>query len=165
MGMSHCRQQAFIEAPPEIVWRLLSDADRHDEWWAGMVEVDCDGLEAGCTYRVVNTDPFGKDAEERLTVEQMEDCQELSIRCLDTGTFVRFVLTEAQGGTFVDGEAGMEPARIPYRIWDTVAGKRWFRDWLAKSLDAIGAVAKRDAPGGSGLAAERATRAPSDPGR
>src|SRR5262249_18808205 len=103
--MSHCRQQAFIEAPPPLVWNLLADIDRHDEWWAGMVEVECDGLEAGCTYRQVNTDPFGREQEETFRVEQMEDCEELSIRCLDTGTFVRFALTEAQGGTFVDGEA------------------------------------------------------------
>jgi Activator of Hsp90 ATPase homolog 1-like protein len=142
--VSHCRQQAFVDAPPQVVWNLLSDIDRHDEWWAGMVEVDCDGLEAGCTYRQVNVNPFGRDQENTLTVDELEDCEELSIHCLDTGTFVRFVLTEAQGGTFVDGEAGMEPAKIPHRIWDTLAGKRWYRDWLAKSLDGIAAAAKRN---------------------
>ena len=142
--MSHCRQQAFIDAPPEIVWGLLSDVDRHDEWWPNLVEVECDGLEAGCTYRQVNTDPFGHDEAETFRVEQMVDCEELSIRCLDTGTFVRFVLTEAQGGTFVDGEAGMEPSKIPHRVWDALAGKRWYRDWLARSLESIGDVARRE---------------------
>jgi hypothetical protein len=150
--VSHCRQQTFIDAPPQIVWNLLANIDRHDEWWAGMVEVECEGLAAGCTYRQVNTDPFGRESEETLRVEEMEDCEELSIRCLDTGTFVRFVLTEAQGGTFVDGEAGMEPARIPHRIWDTVAGKRFYRDWLAKSLDGISTVAKGEASAGPGQA-------------
>jgi uncharacterized protein YndB with AHSA1/START domain len=145
--MSHCRQQAFIEAPPEIVWNLLSDVDRHEDWWAGMVEVECEGLEAGCTYRQVETGPFGRDFGNTLTVERLEDCEELSIRCLDTGTFVRFTLTEARGGTFVDGEAGMEPARIPHRVWDTLAGKRFYRDWLAKSLDAMEDVAKAEASG------------------
>jgi hypothetical protein len=82
-----------------------------------------------------------------LKVEEMEDCEELSIRCLDTGTFVRFALTEARGGTFVDGEAGMEPGKIPHRVWDALAGKRFYRDWLAKSLEAIGEVAKIDAGG------------------
>jgi hypothetical protein len=142
--MSHCRQQAFIDAPPQVVWNLLSDVERHDEWWAGMVEVECEGLEAGCKYRQVQTDPFGHEAEETLTVEHMEDCEELSIHCLDTGTFVRFVLTEAQGGTFVDGEAGMEPPSVKHRVWDTVAGKRWYRDWLAKSLDTLGEIAARE---------------------
>ena len=148
--MSHCRQQAFVDAPPEVVWNLLSDIERHDEWWAGMVEVECDGLEAGCTYRQVETGPLGRDQVNTLKVEEMEDCEELSIRCLDTGTFVRFVLTEAQGGTFVDGEAGMEPAKIPHRIWDTLAGKRFYRDWLAKSLDGISSAAKQETSAGSG---------------
>ena len=111
--MSHCRQQIFIEAPPEAVWELLRDAERHGDWWAGFVEVECDGLEPGCTYRQVNTGPFGHESEETFEVERMEDSEALSIRCLDTGTFVRFVLTEARGGTFVDGEAGMEPSRHP----------------------------------------------------
>jgi hypothetical protein len=144
--VSHCRQQAFIEAPPAVVWNLLSDVDRHEDWWAGMVEVECEGLEAGCSYRQVVTNPFGRPEEETLIVEQMEDCEQLAIRCLDTGTFVRFALTEAQGGTFVDGEAGMEPAKLPHRIWDTVAGKRFYRDWLAKSLESLGTIAKREAP-------------------
>ncbi len=143
--MSHCRQQAFIDAPPRVVWDLLSDPDRHPEWWAGFVEVECDGLEAGCEYRTVVKDPFGRDTEEQFRVEEMEDCEQLAIHCLDSGTTVRFVLTEAQGGTFVDGEAGMEaPASIKHRVWDTVAGKRWYRDWLAKSLDALGDLAKRE---------------------
>jgi uncharacterized protein YndB with AHSA1/START domain len=147
--MSHCLQQAFIEAPREVVWRLLSDVDRHEEWWAGMVEVECEGLEAGCTYRQVVTNPFGRPQEETLTVEQLEDYEQLAIRCLDTGTFVRFALTDARGGTFVEGEAGMEPARIPHRVWDAFAGKRFYRDWLAKSLAALGETAKAEAPGGA----------------
>lgn len=142
--MSHCRQQAFIEAPPQVVWGLLSDVDRHSEWWPGFVEVECEGLEAGCTYRQVVTDPFGKDSEETFQVAEMEDCEQLQINCLETGTSVRFVLTEAQGGTFLDGEAGMDPPSIKHRVWDTVAGKRWYRDWLAKALDAIAERAKQE---------------------
>ena len=129
--MSLCRQQAFIDAPPEVVWKLLSDIDRHADWWPGFVEVECDGLETGCEYRQVVTDPFGKDTAETFRVEQMEDCDELSIHCLDTGTFV-------------DGEAGMEPPSAKHRVWDTVAGKRWYRDWLAKSLDSLGQIAARE---------------------
>ena len=142
--MSLCRQQVFIEAPVGVVWGLLRNVDRHEEWWAGFVEVECEGLEPGCTYRQVNTGAFGKSMANTFRIERLEDCEELSIRCLETGTFVRFVLAEAQGGTFIDGEAGMEPPRIPERVWDTVAGKRWFRAWLAKSLDAIREIAQRE---------------------
>ena len=142
--MSHCRQQIFIDAPPAAVWELLEDIGRHGDWWAGFVDVECDGLETGCTYRQVNIGPFGREQPETFQVEAMEDCETLSIRCLDTGTFVRFALTEARGGTFVDGEAGMEPARIPHRVWDRIAGQRWYRDWLAKSLDSIRDLAQRE---------------------
>ncbi len=142
--MSRCRQQIFINAPPDAVWELLRDAERHGDWWAGFVEVECEGLEAGCTYRQVNIGPFGRQEAEIFQVEGMEDCESLSIRCLDTGTFVRFALTEAQGGTFVDGEAGMEPSRVPHRVWDAIAGRRWYRDWLAKSLDSIREISQRE---------------------
>ena len=145
--MSLCRQQAFIEAPPRVVWRLLSDVDRHTDWWPGFVEVECDGLKAGCEYRTVVTDPFGKDSEERFRVEQMDDCEQLTIHCLETGTRVQFALTEARGGTFVDGEAGMDPPSIKHRVWDTVAGKRFYRDWLAKALDGIDRQAAREREG------------------
>ena len=40
-------------------------------------------------------------------------------------------------------EAGMEPSRIPHRVWDAVAGKRWYRDWLAKSLQLMSEAAQR----------------------
>ena len=66
--MSLCRQQAFIDAPPEVVWNLLSDIDRHAEWWRGFVEVECDRLETGCEYRQVVTDPFGKDTAETFSL-------------------------------------------------------------------------------------------------
>ena len=142
--MSRCRQQIFINAPPDAVWELLRDAERHGDWWAGFVEVECEGLEAGCTYRQVNIGPFGRQEAEIFQVEGMEDCESLSIRCLDTGPFVRVALTEAQGGTFVDGEAGMEPSRVPHRVWDAIAGRRGYRDWLAKSLDSIREISQRE---------------------
>jgi hypothetical protein len=61
--VSECRQQIIIEARPKIVWDLLRDVERHDEWWPGMVEVECEGLEAGSTYRQVNTNRFGLESE------------------------------------------------------------------------------------------------------
>ena len=36
--------------------------------------------------------------------------KELTIRCMDTGTYSRAVLTEGQGGTFIEMEAGNDPA-------------------------------------------------------
>jgi Polyketide cyclase / dehydrase and lipid transport len=70
------RQQAFIEAPIEVVWELIADVDNHPDWWPKFIAVE-----------------------------------DLLIRCIDTGTYVHMALTDARGGTFVDGEAGMEARR------------------------------------------------------
>jgi uncharacterized protein YndB with AHSA1/START domain len=138
--VSEARRQAYIEAPPDLVWRLLTDVDRHPQWWPRVVEVECDGLEAGCTYREVVQTPLGKD-EMELRVDRLEDCRELLIRCVNTGTFVHFALTEAQDGTFVDARFGMEPWKLKYRAFDMTLGKRYFRSWLLQSLEAMQRVA------------------------
>ena len=141
--MSLCRQQAFVAAPVESVWELISDIERHPEWWPRVLEVECEGLEEGCTYREVVRTPFGKD-EMNLLIEGRDELRSLHIRCLNTGTFVRFGITEAQGGTFVDGEMGMEPIKFTDRAFDAVAGRRYFTNWLRMTFDALGRVA----PGG-----------------
>ncbi len=134
--MSEARRQAYIDAPVETVWGLLEDVDRHPQWWPRVVAVECDGLEAGCTYREVVQTPVGKD-EMMLQVDRLEDCRELLIRCVNTGTFVHFALTEAQDGTFVEARFGMEPWKLKYRVFDMAIGKRYFRSWLEQSLDAM----------------------------
>jgi hypothetical protein len=143
--VSEARQQAFIEAPVGVVWELLEDVDRHSEWWPRVLEVECDDdFEPGCTYREVVQGPVGKD-DMLLRVDQMEDCKELLIRCVNTGTFVHLLLTEAQEGTFVDARFGMEPAKLQYRVFDLVAGKRYFRSWLRQSVEAMQRVARERA--------------------
>jgi hypothetical protein len=143
--MSLYRQQAQIDAPVEAVWELLGDANRHEEWWPRVVEVQCDGdLTEGCTYRMVAKGPAG-DQEMRVGVERLEDCHEILIRCVDTGTYCRWLLTEAQGGTFIDAEFGMDPKAIGPRIWDVFAGRRYFRRWLEQSLQALEACADSSA--------------------
>ena len=144
------RRQAFIAAPLDAVWKLIADIERHPDWWPRVVEVHCEGLDEGCTYREVTQTPFGRQ-EMNLLIDGLEDCRNLSIRCLNTGTFVRFVVTEAQGGTFVDGEMGMDPADLGYRVFDLVAGRRYFSSWMAQTLVALDEAAR-------GVAAEGAAR-------
>ena len=110
-----------------------------------MIEVQCDGLEEGCTYRQLTQTPVGKD-EMNLLIENEEDMRRLHIRCLNTGTFIRFDLTGARGGTFVDGEMGMDPQGVKARIFDAAAGRRYFDDWIAKTLAALDQAAQRRAP-------------------
>jgi hypothetical protein len=142
--MSDCRNQAFIEAPVRVVWDLIADVDRHPEWWPRVVEVECEELGEGCTYRQVTRTPFGTE-DFNLEIESMNDPEEFRIQCLNTGTFVRFGLTEAQGGTFVDGRMGMEPNGLAMQVFDATAGRIYFRRWLAASLDAMAQAAEKRA--------------------
>lgn len=99
-------------------------------------------MEEGCTYREVTKTPFGYQEMEVL-VERLESRSELQIRCVNTGTFVDFAMTEARGGTFVDARFGMVPQTLGTRVWDAVAGKRYFRRWLEQSLEAMERVARK----------------------
>ena len=76
----------------------------------------------------------------------------IQTRCLDTGTFTRWLLTEAQGNTFVDVEFGMDPTGLRDRIIDATLGKVYFRRWLEESMAALEEVAtvhSAPMPGGS----------------
>ena len=73
----------------------------------------------------------------QLLIESRDELRNLRIRCLTTGTFVRFEITDAQGGTFVDGEMGMEPHGLWARVVDAVAGRRYFTSWMRSTLEAL----------------------------
>jgi uncharacterized protein YndB with AHSA1/START domain len=127
-------QQAFIDAPIERVWELLGDPNRHPEWWPEMIEVECADLSEGCRYRGVVKGPFGA-APHDLEVDRLEDCREVSIFCEETGVRTRFVLTEAQGGTFVEGRFTIEPNSIGMKVLGAVTGRRFMHSWLESSLE------------------------------
>ena len=107
-----CRQQALIEVPVETLWELVGDVRRHPEWWPRIIDVQCEELEQGCTFRQVTKAAVGK-VETDILVERLEGCRELQLRCLDTGTCSRWLLTSTQAGTFVDVELGMDPHNLP----------------------------------------------------
>jgi hypothetical protein len=134
--MSLYRQQALIDAPVDDVWQLLADVERHPEWWPRVVEVECEGLEEGCRYRMVTKAPVGT-SENDILVERLEGCRELRIRCLNIGTYCRWLLTDARGCTFVDAEFGMEPNALGPKVFDALAGKRYFRRWVTQSIEGL----------------------------
>ena len=80
-----------------------------------------------------------------MVVDRLDELREMRIRCVNTGTFVDLALTRASGGTFVDARFGMEPQNARMRVFDVVAGKRYFRRWLEQSLDAMERVAHEQA--------------------
>ncbi len=71
------------------------------------------------------------------------DCQEVSIFCDGTGVTTRFAITEAQGGTFVEGHFVIEPNSIGMTMVGAVAGRRVMRSWLERSLANLKQVAER----------------------
>ena len=149
--MISSRQQTFIDAPLDIVWELASDPDRQTEWWPDTITFECiDGdLVQGCHIRNVQSRPWPmSDLETTLEVDSMIPGKELVIRCMDTGTYSRAVLTEGQGGTFLQMEAGNDPTNLKTRVQVAMAGERLFRRWVQHALEKLR------------LAAERSTAAP-----
>ena len=142
--MSDCRQEAWIDAPIEVVWQLVRDVNRHPEWWPKVVEVQCEGLEQGCSYRQLTETPFGTQ-ELDVVVDRLDELRELRVRCVNTGTFVDLALTRARGGTFVSARFGMDPLTTRLRVFDAVAGRRFFRRWLEQSLEAMERAARQTA--------------------
>ena len=67
--------------------------------------------------------------------------KELTIRCMDTGTYTRSVLTEGQGGTFIEMEAGNDPSNLGVRMQVAMAGQRLFRRWVEHALEKLSAAA------------------------
>jgi uncharacterized protein YndB with AHSA1/START domain len=139
---SSSRQQAFIDAPPETIWELVGDPNRHPDWWPDVLEVECADLREGCRYRGVVKGPF-RASEHDLVIERLDTCQEVCITCVGTGVTTRFVLTAAQGGTFVEGHFAIEPNSIGTKVVALVSGRRIMRSWLERSLENLKAVAER----------------------
>jgi hypothetical protein len=133
-------QETFIDAPVERVWELVGDPNRHPEWWPDMIEVECADLHEGCLYRGIVKGPFGS-SEHDLHVDRLEDCREVSITCVGTGVTTRFVMTEAQGGTFVQGFFSIEPNSLGLKVIASVAGRRIMHSWLESSLESLRAHA------------------------
>jgi Polyketide cyclase / dehydrase and lipid transport len=127
-------QQVFIDAPPETVWQLVGDPNRHPDWWPEMIEVECADLRDGCRYRGVVKGLF-RPQEHDLLIERLDTCQEVCIACKGTGVSTRFVLTSAQGGTFVEGRFAIEPNSVGMKVVGAVTGRRYMRSWLERSLE------------------------------
>jgi uncharacterized protein YndB with AHSA1/START domain len=135
-------QQTYIDASPETIWELVGDPNRHPDWWPGVVEVECADLREGCRYREV-VKGFFKPQEHDVVIERLDTCQEVCISCQDTGVTTRFVLTGAQGGTFIEGHFSIDPNSIGTKVVSAVIGRRMMRSWLERSLENLKHLAER----------------------
>jgi hypothetical protein len=105
-----------------------------------VIEVRGEHFDEGSNYAQVTRDPTGR-SETFMRVERLEDLREIHMRCTQTGTYSRWLLTEAQGNTFVDVELGMDPIGAGNRVFDAMLGRLYFRRWLDQSLAALEEVA------------------------
>ena len=140
--MSRIRRQAVIEAPVQSVWELVGNPSRHPEWYPRVVEVNGQRFEEGDQYAQVTKDPV-RTVKTDFVIERMENMHEIRMVCQDTGMYAHWLMTDAQGGTFVDVEMGMEPRSAGTRVFDAVIGRMYFRRWLDQSLEALRSVAGR----------------------
>src|SRR4051794_22469032 len=141
--MSAARQEALIDRPPETVWDLLGDPRRHPEWWPKVIEVRGERFEQGDSYAQVTKSPFGRQ-ETTFIVDQRDEIKQIRMRCLDTGMYADWRLTEAQANTFLDVEIGMDPQGFGERVFDAAAGRLYFRRWLQQAIDGLKAAVERD---------------------
>ncbi|MEX2252528.1 MAG: SRPBCC family protein [Thermoleophilaceae bacterium] len=140
------REQTVIDAPIETVWDLIGDPNRHPEWWPMVLDVECSNLEEGCSYRSVQKRPFGGEEEHELTVEKLDGCREILIRCEDVGVYTRFILTEAQGATFVEAEFGAEAKTVGMKVIGALAGRRYLKHWIGQTFDGLREAAAKQPP-------------------
>ena len=147
--MSEYRHQAHLDVPIETVWALVASPKRYPEWWPRVIEVQGERFEEGGEYAQVTKDPTGKTRSNFL-IEKRDEMREIRMRCDLTGAYADWVLTPAQGGTFVELEMGMQAGRLSDRLMDLAIGRSYFRRWSRQSLDALAEAAAtlpRPAPG------------------
>ena len=145
--MSAHRRQAHLDAPLEAVWGLVGAPPRYPEWWPRVIEVDGRRFEEGDEYVQVTRDLIGKTDRTKFLLERRDDLREIRMSCQLTGAYAHWLLTSAQGGTFVELEMGMEPRRLGHRLLDMTLGRRYFRNWSEKSLEALSEAARREPRG------------------
>jgi uncharacterized protein YndB with AHSA1/START domain len=144
--MSVHRRQGLVDAPIEVVWGLVATPSRYPEWWPRVIEVRGERFEEGDEYAQVTRVPMGR-AETNFLLERRDDLREIRMRCRLTGMYADWMLTPAQGGTFVEVEMGMEPRRLGDRIVDRTLGKVYLRRWTTESLDGLREAALRGREG------------------
>jgi hypothetical protein len=144
--MSAYRRQAHLEAPLEVVWGFVGTPRRYPEWWPRVVEVRGERFEEGDEYAQVTRDPSGGTVEGSFLLERREDLRQIRMSCQLTGMYAMWLLTPAQGGTFVELEMGMEAKRKGDRAFDAAFGKLYFRRWSEQSLNALSDVSRVPGP-------------------
>ena len=140
--MSAYRQQALIDAPVESVWRQVGDPNTYPRWAGDVVEVTgLDEVKEGAQFRQTTKTPL-RTVETPFVIEQLDDMREIQVRCLLSGYYLHWRLTEAGDDTFAEVEVGMDPKRLRYRAMDATVGRRWYRGVVDQMLERLRTVVR-----------------------
>jgi hypothetical protein len=117
---------------------LVGQPSRHSEWWPEIVDVRGTRFGRGCSYCQASRSEDGV-TETTFLIERVEKFRELLVRCSETGLYMRWLLTEAGDGTFVDAEFGIDPERAVRNDpeFDYSTYKNELRRSLQSSLDGL----------------------------
>jgi uncharacterized protein YndB with AHSA1/START domain len=140
--MSAVREQAQLDAPVSTVWQLVSDLRRYPEWFPRVFEIQGERFEEGAEFVMLSRQPFVGRDEARFLIDHVEELREIRMHCTVSGFFVHWQFTDAQGGTFLDAEFGMDPIRRRDRMMDRAGGRRFLRRWLVDAVAGLERAAK-----------------------
>ena len=147
--MSSWKQQALIEAPVAEVWGVLCDPVRGPEWSEDVIAVTGapTKIEKGSTFDVTSRGPLRMKGTTTFEVEELEDMHELKMKCQVSGYYSRWLLTQAQDGTFTEVELGIEPLEsksVQGRVAAALHTKSYLRREVEKLLDGLRRAVSRD---------------------
>ena len=135
--MSAVHEQTLVDAPVQAVWDLVGNPGRYPEWFPRVFEIDGERFQEGAEFVMVTKQPMVGRDEAHMLVDRREELRELHMHCTLSGMFVHWQLTDAQGGTFVDAEFGMDPLSRRNQAFDFTLGRRFFRRWLSDAMNGL----------------------------
>lgn len=141
--MSEVHEQALLDAPVSTVWGLVGDPRRYPEWLPRVLEINGERFEEGTEFVQVSRHPLTGRSEAHFLIDRVDELRQIRMHCTVSGMFVHWQLTEAQGGTFVDAEFGMDPLRHRDRVIDAAVGQRFFRRWLLEAVESLERASER----------------------
>ena len=124
-----------LDAPPEDVWALVGNPATYPEWWPAAVEIRGESFEVGDVF--VQVVGIAGRPEYTRVIDGRDELKELRWSCPTTGGFQRWLLTDAQGGTFVDMEMGIDAPRFRYGLFDRTLGRWFMRRWAEQAIDGL----------------------------
>jgi hypothetical protein len=133
--VSAYRAQAQLDAPLEEVWALVGNPATYPDWWPVAVEINGETFEVGDVFHQV-VGVAGRPEYNRI-IDRRDELKELGWHCPTTGGYQRWLLSEAQGGTFVDMEMGMNPPALRYGLFDKTMGRWVIKRWSEQAVDGL----------------------------